>query len=92
MERKRKPEKPMTQKQLAERIGTRQSNIARLESGNCNPSFHFLQKVAGALDKSLLLRCVNGRTSILILSKSFALIASFAVIVLPQRPLGTQRP
>ena len=53
MECEREPEKPMTQKQLAERIGTRQSNIARMESGNCNPSFHFLQKVAGALDKSL---------------------------------------
>ncbi|MGP1523044.1 MAG: helix-turn-helix transcriptional regulator [Treponema sp.] len=82
----------MTQKQLAERIGTRQSNIARLESGNCNPSFHFLQKVAVHLIKASLLRCVNGRTNILILSKSFAFLASFAVIVSSQRPLGTQRP
>ena len=40
-------EKKMTQKQLAEKIGTKQSNIARLESGNYNPSFQFLQKVAG---------------------------------------------
>lgn len=46
-------EKKMTQKQLAEKIGTRQSNIARLESGNYNPSFQFLQKVAGALGKRL---------------------------------------
>lgn len=46
-------EKKMTQKQLAEKIGTKQSNIARLESGNYNPSFQFLQKVAGALDKKL---------------------------------------
>lgn len=46
-------EKKMTQKQLAEKIGTKQSNIARLESGNYNPSFLFLQKVAGALDKKL---------------------------------------
>lgn len=46
-------EKNMTQKQLAEKIGTKQSNIARLESGNYNPSFQFLQKVAGALDKRL---------------------------------------
>ncbi len=43
----------MTQKQLAEKIGTKQSNIARLESGNYNPSYQFLQKVAGALDKKL---------------------------------------
>lgn len=46
-------EKKMTQKQLAEKIGTKQSNIARLESGNYNPSYQFLQKVAGALDKKL---------------------------------------
>ena len=46
-------EKKMTQKQLAEKIGTKQSNIARLESGNYNPSFQFLQKVADALDKKL---------------------------------------
>ena len=50
---KARTEKTMTQKQLAEKIGTRQSNIARLESGNGNPSFRFLQKVAGALDKKL---------------------------------------
>lgn len=50
---KARTEKKMTQKQLAEKIGTRQSNIARLESGNGNPSFRFLQKVAGALDKKL---------------------------------------
>ena len=43
----------MTQKQLAEKIGTKQSNIARLESGNYNPSYQFLQKIAGALDKKL---------------------------------------
>ncbi|MCH5296017.1 MAG: helix-turn-helix transcriptional regulator [Treponema sp.] len=43
----------MTQKQLAEKMGTRQSNIARLESGNYNPSLHFLQRVASALGKRL---------------------------------------
>ena len=46
-------ENNMTQKQLAEKVGTRQSNIARLESGNYNPSFQFLQKVAKALNKKL---------------------------------------
>ena len=50
---KARTEKKMTQKQLAEKIGTKQSNIARLESGNYNPSFQFLQKVASALDKKL---------------------------------------
>lgn len=46
-------EKNMTQKQLAEKVGTKQSSIARLESGNYNPSLQFLQKVANALGKQL---------------------------------------
>lgn len=50
---KARSEKHMTQKQLAEKIGTRQSNITRLESGNYNPSLQFLQKLANALDKKL---------------------------------------
>ncbi len=44
-------EQKLTQKDLAERAGTKQSSIARLESGNYNPSFQFLQKIAGALGK-----------------------------------------
>lgn len=43
----------MTQKQLAEKAGTKQSSIARLESGNYNPSFQFLQKIANALGKRI---------------------------------------
>lgn len=50
---KARNDRHMTQKELAEKIGTKQSCIARLESGNYNPSFLFLQKVAGALDKKL---------------------------------------
>ena len=46
-------EKKMTQAELAERANTKQSNISRFESGNYNPSVEFLQKIAGALDKSL---------------------------------------
>ena len=46
-------EQNMTQKQLAEKIGTKQSSIARLESGNYNPSYQFLQKIASALGKRL---------------------------------------
>lgn len=47
-------EKNMTQKELAEKIDTAQSNISRLESGNYNPSLSFLKKVAEALDKDLV--------------------------------------
>ena len=48
-------EKQMTQKELAERAQTTQSNISRLESGSYNPSVAFLQKVADALDKDLVI-------------------------------------
>jgi len=43
----------MTQKELAKKMGTKQSAISRLESGSANPSFQFLQKVAIALDAKL---------------------------------------
>lgn len=43
----------MTQAQLAKKIGTKQSAIARLESGSYNPSIEFLNKVAVALNARL---------------------------------------
>ncbi len=44
-------EKNITQKELAERIGTSQPAIARLESGSYNKvSLSFLRRVADALD------------------------------------------
>lgn len=46
-------DKGMTQKQLAEKIGTKQSAIARLEGGNSNPSVAFLDKIAKALGGKL---------------------------------------
>jgi len=46
-------EKGLTQKQLAERMGTRQSAISRLENASVNPSLAFLQRVAHALDARL---------------------------------------
>ena len=46
--------KEMTQKELAKKIGTKQSSIARLESGNFLPSIKFLQKVAEAFNTILL--------------------------------------
>lgn len=36
----------ITQKQLAQKIGTKQSAIARFEAGNVNPSLGFLEKIA----------------------------------------------
>ena len=45
--------KGLTQKELANRLDTKQSAIARLESGNYNPTFEFLQKTAIALGRKL---------------------------------------
>ena len=46
----------ITQAELAKRIGTTQSNISRLESGNYNPSVEFLNRVAGAFGKKVDIR------------------------------------
>lgn len=51
-------EKKMSQKDLANRVGTKQSAISRLESGNSNPSIQFLDKVAKALDGQLQIKIV----------------------------------
>lgn len=46
-------EKKMTQAALAKKMGTKQSAISRLESGESNPSFTLLRKVAKGLDSKL---------------------------------------
>jgi transcriptional regulator with XRE-family HTH domain len=51
-------EKNLTQKDLADLVGTRQSNISRLESGNYNPTLEFLNKIARAIGKELEIRIV----------------------------------
>ncbi len=43
----------ITQKELAKQMGTTQSSIARLESGNVNPSLEFLQKIAQVMGYKL---------------------------------------
>jgi transcriptional regulator with XRE-family HTH domain len=48
----------LTQEQLAERLGTSQSSIARLESGRTEPRLSFLRRVAQALDARLEVRLV----------------------------------
>lgn len=46
----------MTQQQIAEKMGTKQSAIARLESGNSNPSISFLEKLARVLGYKLTVK------------------------------------
>lgn len=43
----------LSQKELAEIVGTQQSAISRLESGEYNPSIEFLSRIAHALGKEL---------------------------------------
>lgn len=45
-----------SQAELAERAGTKQANISRLESGLANPSVKFLQKVANAFGETLIIQ------------------------------------
>lgn len=42
----------LTHEQLAERIGTKQSSISRLEGGDAEPSFDMLRRLAAALNVS----------------------------------------
>lgn len=43
----------LTQEELAEKVGTKQSCIARLENGKRPPSLSFLRRVVEALDGDL---------------------------------------
>ena len=43
----------ITQEELAERSGIKQSNISRLERGTYNPSLNSLKKIAKGLGKEL---------------------------------------
>lgn len=46
----------VTQEVLAERVGTKKSNISRFESGKYNPSLDFLVKVADSLGKQVQIK------------------------------------
>ena len=48
--------KGLTQAQLAKKIGTKQSAIARFESGRANPSIGFLEKLALATQSRLVIQ------------------------------------
>ena len=51
--------KGLSQRELAERVGTTQSAIARLEAGNISPSLPTLDKVARALGAEVSLSIID---------------------------------
>lgn len=53
----------LTQQELAERVGTHQSSISRLESGEREPSLSFLRRVVDALNGHLEVR-IRGREEV----------------------------
>jgi len=46
-------EQNLTQKELSERTGIRQSNISRIENGRCSPTVATLQQIAAGVGKTL---------------------------------------
>ncbi len=56
---KLRQKKGLSQKQLAAKIGTKQSAIARMESGKINPTFSFLEKITNAMDANFDIRISN---------------------------------
>ena len=55
---KARNEQHLTQSELAERTGIRQSNISRIEKGQALPSISTLSKIAHGLGKELQIRFV----------------------------------
>ncbi len=51
-------EQNMTQKQLSERSGVRQSNISRIEKGACMPTLVTLNELAKGLGKKLKIELI----------------------------------
>ena len=50
--------KNVSQKELAARAGIRQSNLSRIERGQCKPNLETLEKIAKGLGKHLQLQFV----------------------------------
>ncbi len=51
-------EQKMTQKELAEKSGVRQSNISRIEKGACTPTLNTLKELAKGLGKQLRIELI----------------------------------
>ena len=56
---RRRIDQGLTQAELAEKVGTTQSSIARLESGTHEPSIKMLKRVAEALGCKVVIQIVD---------------------------------
>jgi transcriptional regulator with XRE-family HTH domain len=65
-----------SQADLAERVGTKQANISRLESGLANPSVRFLQKLAAALEARLTIQLDSEQSHVLGVETSAGQVSS----------------
>ncbi len=59
-------EKGLSQKEMAELIGTKQSAISRLENEDYNPSVELLSKIAKAFDKELEVKIKDKNEEVII--------------------------
>jgi ribosome-binding protein aMBF1 (putative translation factor) len=51
--------KGLSQTELAERAGTKQTVISRIENGTCEPQLKTIQNIAAALDKNIKIEFTN---------------------------------
>ena len=65
----------LTQQELAERVGTHQSSISRLESGEREPSLSFLRRVVDALNGYLEVR-IRAREEVTVVEETDAATAT----------------
>lgn len=56
---KLRKQRKISQAELAQRVGTKQSNIARIEAGQQNFSIDTLEKIAGALKREIKIEFVR---------------------------------
>ena len=56
---KARTKRGLTQDKLAEKMGTKQSVLSRLEKGRANPSLAFLKRLADALNSRLEIKFIS---------------------------------
>ena len=71
----------LTQSELAERTGLRQSNISRIEKGQAKPSLATLCKIAHGLGKRLEIKFVNVKQELFIPTERFLFLWEIMIVM-----------